>query len=85
MIGGLLVIPFSFLLISFGPRFLPAPEVALLMLLETILGPFLVWFFLGEEPGRFALLGGGIVIGMLGWHSLAGLISWQNLRGRYVR
>ncbi len=83
--GGLLVIPFSFLLISYGPRFLPAPEVALLLLLETILAPYLVWLILGEEPGRFALLGGAIVIGMLGWHSLAGLASWQNLRRRYSR
>lgn len=83
LIGGLLVIPFSFLLISYGPRVLPAPEVALLMLLETIMGPFLVWLVLGEEPGRFALLGGSVVVGMLFWHSLAGLISWKRLRRRY--
>ena len=81
---GLVVIPFSFLLISYGPRYLPAPEVALLMLLETIIGPFLVWLVLGEEPGQFALLGGTVVVGSVVCNSLAGVLNWQDLRRRYV-
>ena len=70
---GLLVLPIATSLITLGPRFLPAPEVSLLMLLETVLGPLWVWLVLGEEPGRLALIGGAIVVGTLILHALAGL------------
>ncbi|MCB1882736.1 MAG: DMT family transporter [Geminicoccaceae bacterium] len=68
----LVVAPVSFALISIGPRYLPAPEASLLMLLETILGPFLVWLVVGEEPGPFALIGGGILVATLAVHALLG-------------
>ena len=42
----LVVVPLSFILISTGPRYIPAPEVGLLMLLETIFGPLWVWLAL---------------------------------------
>lgn len=49
-------------LLALGPRYLPSAEVALLILLETVFSPVLVWIILGEEPGLYALLGGGIVL-----------------------
>lgn len=67
---GLFLLPVSFGLITLGPRRLPAVEVGLLMLLETVLGPLWVWLFLGEEPGANALVGGAIVLGALTAHSL---------------
>jgi len=72
---GLVIIPFAFMLISQGPRYLPAPEVAMLMMLETVCAPFLVWMVLGEDPGRYALIGGALVIGTLVWHSALDLIQ----------
>lgn len=51
--------------LTLGPRRLPAPEVSLLILLESILAPLLVWAVLDEHPGQFAILGGAIVIGAL--------------------
>jgi drug/metabolite transporter (DMT)-like permease len=48
-----------------GPRYIPAPEVGLLLLLESILGPVWVWLVLGEQPGNSTLLGGVIVISTL--------------------
>lgn len=66
---GLAVLPLSFVLTMLGPRYLPAPEVGLIMLLETVLGPYWVWLALGEEPGRRALIGGAIVIATLIVHS----------------
>ena len=51
--------------LTLGPRRLPAPEVSLLILLESILAPLLVWAVLDEDPGQFAILGGTIVIGAL--------------------
>ncbi len=59
---GLVVLPGSFGLISIGPRYLPAAEVSLIMLLETILAPLLVWAVLGEYPGGRSLLGGAVVL-----------------------
>ena len=49
-------------LLTLGPRFLSSPEVSLLILLESVLAPILVWFFLGEYPGKWAIFGGTLVI-----------------------
>jgi drug/metabolite transporter (DMT)-like permease len=47
---GIVVMPVGAALITTGPRYLPAPEVSLILLLETVVGPFWVWLVLGEEP-----------------------------------
>ena len=49
-------------LLAIGPRFISAPEVALLILLESVLAPLLVWLVIGEDPGQLALVGGSIVL-----------------------
>jgi len=69
---GLVVVPLSFALITLGPRYLPAAEVGLILLLETVLGPLWVWLVIGEYPGDLALVGGGLVVVTLAGHSLAG-------------
>lgn len=74
------LLPLAFGLIIIGPRRLPAAEVSLLMLLETVLGPIWVWLVIGEEPGGNALIGGGIVIGALALHGL-----WNLRRGNGKR
>lgn len=52
-------------LLALGPRYISAAEVSLLVLLESVLAPILVWAVVGEDPGRWALIGGAIVIGAL--------------------
>ncbi len=52
-------------LLSLGPRYISSAEVSLLVLLESVLAPLLVWAVIGEDPGRWALLGGAVVIGAL--------------------
>ena len=69
----LIVSPVSFALISTGPRYLPAPEVSLLLLLETALGPLWVWWAIGEEPATTTLLGGLVLLGVLAANALLGL------------
>lgn len=59
---GLVVVPIAFGLITIGPRYITAPEVGLLMLLETILGPLWVWVALGERASSTALSGGALVV-----------------------
>lgn len=77
---GLLVLPVSFGLMTLGPRYLPAPEVGLILLLETVLGPLWVWLVLGEAPGERALLGGVIVVAALAVHSALGLRAQSGRR-----
>ena len=62
---GLVSVPLGFSLLTLGPRYLPSPEVGLLLLLEAVLGPLLVWRFLGEYPGPRALAGGTLVVATL--------------------
>lgn len=57
-------------LFTSGARLAPAANVALIGLLEPILGPVWVWLFLGETPGNAALLGAAIVVGALIAHTL---------------
>lgn len=52
-------------LLALGPRYLPPAEVALLILLETVLAPLLVWAVVDEAPGTAALVGGAMVVGAL--------------------
>ena len=72
LVMGLVVVPVSFALITLGPRYLPAAEVGLLTLLETVLGPLWVWLVLAEYPGDRALAGGSVVVLTLAGHALAG-------------
>jgi drug/metabolite transporter (DMT)-like permease len=65
LVMGLYMLPIGTALMFLGPRYIPAPEVGLLLLLESILGPVWVWLALGEEPGVSTLLGGAIVISTL--------------------
>ena len=65
---GLVVLPTAFGLMAVGPRYLPAPEVGLLLLGETVLGPIWVWLVLGETPGSSTLTGGALVILTLALH-----------------
>ena len=66
---GLFVLPISFALITIGPRYLPSPEVGLLMLLETVLGTLWVWLVLSEEPPLLTVIGGVVVLATLAGHS----------------
>ena len=70
---GIVVMPVGAALITTGPRYLPAPEVSLILLLETVVGPFWVWLALGEVPSERAFLGGAIVIAALVGHAIAAL------------
>ena len=52
-------------LLALGPRYISSTEVSLLVLLESVLAPILVWAVIGENPGSWAVVGGVVVIGAL--------------------
>lgn len=59
--------------LALGPRYITSPEVALLILLESVFAPLLVWLVIGENPGLFALIGGAVVIVALALSNLVAL------------
>ena len=64
------------LLIHLSQR-LPAPEIALLGLLEVILGVTWTWLGAGEQPSSSTLIGGGLVLGALLVNEVLALHSRQ--------
>ena len=61
------------MLLVLASRALLAPEIALLGLLEVVLGPLWVWLGAGEEPGAATLTGGAVVLAALAGNELAAL------------
>lgn len=59
---GFFLIPFGQIMISSGTRYIHAAESALINSLETVLGIFYVWLFLGEKPEADFIIGGFIVL-----------------------
>ena len=58
-----------FVLVTIAPRFIPAEEVNLFFLLETIIGPFWVWLIIKEQPSIETIQGGTIIILTIAIHS----------------
>ena len=59
---GIFQIGLAFILFTQGIRHIPALEANLIGTLEPVLNPVWVFLFLGERMGRFALLGGLVVL-----------------------
>ena len=65
----------GFVLITLGARYLPAAEVALLSLAETVLAPVWVWLGVGEVPTVLTLAGGAIVLSAVVAQAVTGMRS----------
>ena len=61
------------MLLVVASRSLLAPEIALLSLLEVVLGPLWAWLGAGEIPAAATLTGGAIVLAALAGNELAAL------------
>ncbi|MDN3516166.1 DMT family transporter [Aquisalimonas lutea] len=70
---GLIQMPMALGLMGEATKYLPSAEVSLFLLVETVLGTFWVWLFLGEEPPGATLLGGGLILLTLAAHAGYGL------------
>ena len=64
-----LCVAIPFVLVTIAPRFIPAAEVNLFFLLETIIGPIWVWLIIKEQPSIETLQGGVIIIATIAIHS----------------
>lgn len=62
LVMGFVVMPLAMALLHIAPRYTPATNVSLFMLLELVLGPFWVWLGTGEKPSLMMLIGALIVL-----------------------
>jgi drug/metabolite transporter (DMT)-like permease len=65
----IMCVAIPFVLVTIAPRFIPAEEVNLFFLLETIIGPFWVWMVIKEQPSIETIHGGAIIILTIAIHS----------------
>ena len=65
----IMCVAIPFVLVTIAPRFIPAEEVNLFFLLETIIGPFLVWMVIKEQPSIETIQGGMVIILTIAIHS----------------
>ena len=65
----IMCVAIPFVLVTIAPRFIPAAEVNLFFLLETIIGPIWVWLIIKEQPSIETLQGGIIIIVTIAIHS----------------
>ena len=65
----ILCVAMPFVLVTIAPRFIPAEEVNLFFLLETIIGPLWVWMIIKEQPSIETIQGGMVIILTIAFHS----------------
>ncbi len=70
---GLVLQPVALTLFASGARYIPAAEVALMAMVETVLGPIWAWLGIGETPGMNTLTGGAIVLFAIAVNNLLAL------------
>jgi len=79
-VSGFVQMPLAMVLVTIGTRYLPAAEVSLLLLIETVLGPVWVGIVLGEVPSTATYVGGTVVVATLVVHSWIGLRAARRAR-----
>ncbi len=70
LVLGVVQLGIPYLLYSRAIKHVTAIEAVLLPVIEPILNPVWVMFFIGEKPGSLALLGGAIVVGAVTWRAV---------------
>ena len=65
----IMCVAIPFVLVTIAPRFIPAAEVNLFFLLETIIGPIWVWLIIKEQPSLETIQGGVVIIATITVHS----------------
>ena len=82
LISGLVQMPVASLLMAASTRYLPAAEVSLFLLLETVLAPIWVWWALDELPPSATLAGGVLILLTLALHTVVELRTGRTLDQR---
>ena len=73
-----LAVPCMMLVVA--SRHLPPAEVALLTLLEVVLGPLWAWLGVGETPAAATLAGGAVVLAAIAGNEMIALYGPAKFR-----
>ena len=65
--------PLELALLVLAPKYISSAEVALVLLLETVLSPLWTYIGVGEEPTVWTLAGGGLLVAVLTLHEVAAM------------
>ena len=60
----------SYMLFTAGLRYLSATAAMITCMLEAVFNPVWVFLGVGERPSGYALLGGLVILGVIGWYNL---------------
>jgi len=63
LLMGLIILPIPFIILAIAPKYTPAHEVALVFLMESVLGTAWVWFVINEVPPVNTVIGGILLLG----------------------
>ncbi|WP_418113550.1 DMT family transporter [Vibrio scophthalmi] len=80
MVLGGFIVPASYLCISQSPKYIPAAQTGLILLLEILFGPLFVYLIIGDEPSTNDIVGGGLILFTLILHTL-----WELRLSRYEK
>ena len=58
----LIILPIPFMILTIAPKYAPAHEVALIFLMESVLGTTWVWVIIRETPPSNTIIGGIILL-----------------------
>ncbi len=79
LLNVLVIVPLAGYTLSLAPRYIPAPQVAIFFLLETVLAPIWVWLIFADTPTRNTLIGGAIIMTAIAGHSIIQLLRSKSI------
>ena len=61
----------------YAARYLPAPILIFVVLLDAVFAPVWVWLGFGEVPGTLVLIGAVVILASVAGNALLGLSAWR--------
>ena len=78
LIMGCIIMPVAFTLISAAPKYIAAPQVSLVMQLESVFGSVWIWLFTTKVITMSTLVGGALLVSVLSVYFIAEMRSEKN-------
>mmetsp|Transcript_13343 Transcript_13343/g.39302 ORF Transcript_13343/g.39302 Transcript_13343/m.39302 type:complete len:453 (-) Transcript_13343:367-1725(-) len=80
VLNGALCMALPFVLTTYAARLVPAPEVAIVMGVEFILGPMLAYSVIGEVPSAYTVAGGVCVFVAVVANAVFGVVDFRRAK-----
>lgn len=74
---GLVQLSGALTLYFYAARYLPAPILIFVVLIDAVFAPVWVWLGFGEVPGTLVFIGAVVILASVGGNALFGVIAWR--------